>query len=243
MFVTSKGIIDGVIGDRFGGHGTQFNDHGMPTYSLPFKIEEAPERTVSFALVLEDKDAYPVTGGFAWIHWLAANITRTELHENESQTATDFVQGSNSWTSMQGGSQSRAQSSFYGGMMPPTVTTSTSCTSTPSTARLILHPVSCSMSCIARWTVTFWTATPSRAAIRKYDGLSGSGWRTHLENRHCGFSVFRPRYHPKDRRAVLRGHRSHFVHAAQPAGQHLAGQKPRDCDHHRRHLGHVVFAL
>ena len=61
MFVTSKGIIDGVIGDRFGGHGTQFNDHGMPTYSLPFKIEEAPERTVSFALVLEDKDAYPVT--------------------------------------------------------------------------------------------------------------------------------------------------------------------------------------
>ena len=65
MFVTSKGIIDGVIGDRFGGHGTQFNDHGMPTYSLPFKIEEAPERTVSFALVLEDKDAYPVTGGFA----------------------------------------------------------------------------------------------------------------------------------------------------------------------------------
>lgn len=119
MFVTSKGIIDGVIGDRFGGHGTQFNDHGMPTYSLPFKIEEAPERTVSFALVLEDKDAYPVTGGFVWIHWLAANITRTELHENESQTATDFVQGSNSWTSMQGGSQSRAQSSFYGGMMPP----------------------------------------------------------------------------------------------------------------------------
>lgn len=45
-----------------------------------------------------------------------------------------------------------------------------------------------------------------------------------MENRHCGFSVFRPRYHPKDRRAVLRGHRSHFVHAAQPAGQHLAGQ-------------------
>lgn len=86
---------------------------------MPFKIEKAPEGTVSFALVLEDKDAYPVTGGFAWIYWLAANITRTELHENESQTATDFVQGSNSWTSMQGGSQNRAQSSFYGGMMPP----------------------------------------------------------------------------------------------------------------------------
>ncbi len=47
MFVTSKGIIDGVIGDRFGGHGTQFNDHGMPTYSLPFKIEDLRTRCPS----------------------------------------------------------------------------------------------------------------------------------------------------------------------------------------------------
>ncbi|MFI3258260.1 MAG: hypothetical protein R3Y36_08195, partial [Spirochaetales bacterium] len=37
----------------------------------------------------------------------------------ESQTATDFVQGLNSWTSMQGGSQSAELSSFYGGMAPP----------------------------------------------------------------------------------------------------------------------------
>lgn len=44
---------------------------------------------------LEDKDAYPVTGGFAWIHWLAANITRFEIKENESQMADDFVQGRN----------------------------------------------------------------------------------------------------------------------------------------------------
>lgn len=119
MYVTSAGLIDGVIEHRFGGHGTEFNDHGVPTRSLPFKIEDAPEGTVSFALVLEDKDAYPVTGGFTWIHWLAANITRTELHENESQTADDFVQGCNSWTSIQGNQQSREQSSFYGGMMPP----------------------------------------------------------------------------------------------------------------------------
>ena len=91
----------------------------MPTYSLPFAVEGAPQGTVSYALVLEDKDAYPVSGGFAWIHWMAANITRTQVLENESQTATDFVQGSNSWTSMQGGQQSRELSSFYGGMAPP----------------------------------------------------------------------------------------------------------------------------
>ena len=69
--------------------------------------------------ILEDKDAYPVTGGFAWIHWLAANITRFEIKENESQTADDFVQGRNSWTSIQGGEQSAELSSYYGGMAPP----------------------------------------------------------------------------------------------------------------------------
>ena len=60
-----------------------------------------------------------MSGGFSWIHWTAANITRTEIKENESQTATDFVQGVNSWTSMQGGEQSKELSSFYGGMAPP----------------------------------------------------------------------------------------------------------------------------
>ena len=119
MLVTSKGIANGVIADRFGKHGTQFNTHGMPTYSLPICIEDAPKGTKSFALVLEDKDAFPVSGGFSWIHWTAANITKTELAENESQSATDFVQGTNSWTSAQGGNQSKGLSSFYGGMSPP----------------------------------------------------------------------------------------------------------------------------
>ncbi len=119
MIVTSVGIIDGVIEDKYGKFGEQFNEHGMPTYSLPLKIENAPEGTKSYALVLEDKDAFPVSGGFSWIHWTAANITKTEIAENESQTTTDFVQGANSWMSMQGGSQSKELSSFYGGMAPP----------------------------------------------------------------------------------------------------------------------------
>lgn len=119
MIVTSTGIVNGMIQDQFGGRGTQFNENGVPTYSLPLKIKNVPKYTRSFALVLEDKDAYPVTGGFAWIHWLAANITHHELKENESQTAKDFVQGCNSWTSIQGNNQSKELSSFYGGMTPP----------------------------------------------------------------------------------------------------------------------------
>ncbi len=119
MIVTSTGIVNGMIQDQFGGRGMQFNENGVPTYSLPLKIENVPKCTHSFALVLEDKDAYPITGGFAWIHWLAANITRHELKENESQTAKDFVQGCNSWTSIQGNNQSKELSSFYGGMTPP----------------------------------------------------------------------------------------------------------------------------
>lgn len=122
MTVTSTGIKNGVIDTKYGKHGENFNKNGMPTYSLPFKIEDAPENTVSYALVLEDKDAFPVSGGFSWIHWTAANITRTEVFENESQTATDFVQGLNSWISIQGGQQSKELSSFYGGMAPPDAT-------------------------------------------------------------------------------------------------------------------------
>ena len=122
MIVTSTGIINGVIQDQFGGRGTQFNKNGIPTYSLPLKIENAPEETVSFALILEDKDSCPVTGGFVWIHWLAANITRNELKENESQTAHDFIQGCNSWMSIQGNQQSKELSCFYGGMTPPDCT-------------------------------------------------------------------------------------------------------------------------
>ena len=119
MNVTSTGIINGLIQDQYGKRGTQFNENGIPTFSLPLRIENEPKNTVSFALVLEDKDAYPVTGGFVWIHWLAANITRSELKDNESQTAEDFIQGCNSWTSIQGNQQSKERSCYYGGMTPP----------------------------------------------------------------------------------------------------------------------------
>lgn len=118
MTVTSEGIIDGVIADKYGKRGT-VNQNGMPIYSLPLDIHNAPAKTKSFVLFLEDKDAYGPSGGFSWVHWLAANIQKTHLDENESQNSPDFVQGHNSWTSMQGGCQSIAESSCYGGMAPP----------------------------------------------------------------------------------------------------------------------------
>ena len=79
------------------------------------KIEGAPTGTKSYAIVIEDKDAYPISGGFVWFHWLLANLTRNELFENESISAKDFIQGCNSWFSQNG----REASSFYGGMAPP----------------------------------------------------------------------------------------------------------------------------
>lgn len=119
MKITSTGISNGMIDKKYGKYGIAFNENGMPTYSLPISIEEAPNGTISYAIVLEDKDAYPVSGGFSWIHWLAANITKTKIEENESQTTKDFIQGANSWMSVQGGSQSKEASSYFGGMCPP----------------------------------------------------------------------------------------------------------------------------
>ncbi|MHC1685099.1 MAG: YbhB/YbcL family Raf kinase inhibitor-like protein [Clostridiaceae bacterium] len=117
MKVTSKGIIDGIILDRYGKRGEHFNKAGIPTYSLPINIIEAPKNAVSFALILEDKDAVPVCG-FSWVHWIAANITKTELEENESILRKDFIQGVNSWN----GAIANVDKELaigYGGMTPP----------------------------------------------------------------------------------------------------------------------------
>ncbi|CAM3761121.1 YbhB/YbcL family Raf kinase inhibitor-like protein [Avibacterium endocarditidis] len=117
MKVTSQAIEQGVFLDKYGKRGTQFSSNGMPTYSIPFEIEDAPEGTKSFAVVLEDKDAITASG-FVWIHWLIANLERTSVQENESQSATDYVQGANSWASVLG-KFDIAEASFYGGMAPP----------------------------------------------------------------------------------------------------------------------------
>ena len=106
MQISSTGIVNGVIEDKYGKRGTHFLNQ-MPTYSLPFKIENAPKETKTFAFVLDDKDAIPVAG-FTWVHWIGANLKRSEVLENESINASDFIQGQNSWGV-----------NMYGGMAPP----------------------------------------------------------------------------------------------------------------------------
>ncbi len=117
MKVSSSGIVDGIILDKYGKRGEQFNTAGMATYSIPIKIENAPKETVSYAIVLDDKDSVPVCG-FVWIHWLVADLVRNELGENESISPSGFVQGATSWYG-RGGGLSAVESSVYGGMAPP----------------------------------------------------------------------------------------------------------------------------
>ena len=58
-------------------------------------------------------DSVPVCG-FTWIHWIAANITKTVFPEGDS-TGADYVQGINSWL----GTYGKEGAFGYGGMTPP----------------------------------------------------------------------------------------------------------------------------
>ncbi|MBQ6386496.1 MAG: YbhB/YbcL family Raf kinase inhibitor-like protein [Lachnospiraceae bacterium] len=113
MRIVSEVMNGGEIPARFGKYGTQNNSFGVPSCSVPFEIEDAPEGTKSFAVVLDDVDSVPVCG-FVWLHWIAANIKKTRVPENDSVNA-DYVQGTNSWL----GTYGKEGSAGYGGMTPP----------------------------------------------------------------------------------------------------------------------------
>ena len=49
MKISSDGIINGKILDKYGKRGSE-QRFGMPTLSLPIKIEEAPKDTISFVV-------------------------------------------------------------------------------------------------------------------------------------------------------------------------------------------------
>ncbi|WP_035283747.1 MULTISPECIES: YbhB/YbcL family Raf kinase inhibitor-like protein [unclassified Clostridium] len=129
MKITSSAIVNGIIQDKYGKRGQEFKnkqgemkqqfdeDACMPVRSIPIKIEEAPNNTVSYCIFIEDKDAIPVCG-FSWIHWSVANLTRNVIEENESVVAKDFIQGVNSWYGAAGGFD-REIAIGYGGMTPP----------------------------------------------------------------------------------------------------------------------------
>ena len=116
MKVSSAGIVDGRILDRYGCKGKDFLN-GMPSLSIPFTIEDAPEGTKSFAIIFDDYDAVPVCG-FDWIHWTISDLRKTEVSEGESHNDPDFTEGCNSWCSV-AGDNSVEQATGYGGPAPP----------------------------------------------------------------------------------------------------------------------------
>ncbi|XEO93924.1 YbhB/YbcL family Raf kinase inhibitor-like protein [Latilactobacillus sakei] len=119
MRLTSTGIHNGYFDDIYGGYSDARNEAGMPTYSIPFTIEQAPADTVTYAAIFYDLDAYEVTKGFPWIHWTLANLKSTTVLANSSQQQPDFVQGVNTWHSPMTDNQSAEASACYGGMTPP----------------------------------------------------------------------------------------------------------------------------
>ncbi len=96
--LSSKGIVEGVIEDRFGIKSDEVIQ-GVPQRSLPYQWEGMPEKTKSYAIVFQDYDNVP-DEGFSWIHWLAADIPAevTSLDENASRTLGSLTQGVNSWS-------------------------------------------------------------------------------------------------------------------------------------------------
>ena len=115
MKVTSKGIVDGKILDRYGSKGQDFVVD-MPSLSIPFSIEDAPEGTKSFAVVFDDYDAVPVSG-FCWIHWILCDLKDTEVPEGASGNSDRFTEGCNSWHGLLD-NLTMEQSSRYGGPAP-----------------------------------------------------------------------------------------------------------------------------
>lgn len=105
-------LENGLLPDKYGKY-SDVKIGGEPCVSMPISIENVPGGAKTLAITFVDFDSIPVCG-FAWTHWLAANIPAdvTEIPENASQdTAFGMVQGA---THFSGALRCR-----YGGPMPP----------------------------------------------------------------------------------------------------------------------------
>ncbi len=113
--IVCDGIDDkGYFLDKYGKFGVVVD--GIPVVNPPIRFVGFPEGTVSFALVLEDKDAFRVSG-FSWVHWVCCNIKK-DIEEDIARYDPPFVQGCTTLMSKNGG-LTREESTVYGGMAPP----------------------------------------------------------------------------------------------------------------------------
>ena len=73
MNVTSSGIVNGVIQPQYGGHVAQFNENGIPIYSLSFMVENAPQGTWIYTKKVNT---------IMKIYYNKVNTKRKYLHDN-----------------------------------------------------------------------------------------------------------------------------------------------------------------
>ncbi len=107
MTLNSSGIIEGEILPQYGMFGEQMKD-GIPSLSLPLRVDFAPAGTVSFAIRMADPDSMPIAG-YEWVHWMAVNFENLDLPENAStEWAEQMIQGRNDFGTV-----------GYGGPTPP----------------------------------------------------------------------------------------------------------------------------
>lgn len=113
---------NGYLPDVYGKHApASFMTAGNPTVSFPFGIEDAPEGTKSFALVMIDYDSTPVCG-FPWIHWIMCDLPAAAKHLPENASALGsfgITQGRNSSASRFVGERDPRVFCRYCGPMPP----------------------------------------------------------------------------------------------------------------------------
>lgn len=105
-------LENGLLPDKYGKY-SNVKIGGEPCVSMPISVENVPSGAKTLAVTFVDFDSIPVCG-FAWIHWLAANIPAdiSEIPENASQDcAFGMVQGT---THFSGALHCRC-----GGPMPP----------------------------------------------------------------------------------------------------------------------------
>ncbi|GAY73413.1 YbhB/YbcL family Raf kinase inhibitor-like protein [Lentilactobacillus kosonis] len=113
-------LENGLLPDKYGKYATEQLDD-TPIISFPISIQDAPISAKTFALLLIDWDAVPVSG-FAWIHWVAANIDGnvTQIPENNSQSlVVPMIQGRNSTAGSIVGNQNPDTAWRYNGPQPP----------------------------------------------------------------------------------------------------------------------------
>ena len=93
--IKSPAIINEKIDPKYGKY-SEVKYKEFPVISPPILWDNPPDITKSFALVLQDYDAYP-RSGFSVIHWIVADIPadRRELPENASRDESSLIQGKN----------------------------------------------------------------------------------------------------------------------------------------------------